>query len=271
MCKTPDPGKQELLGARSATCERSSILTSATSNPRVFVALDFANPMHALALADRLDPAQCGLKVGKELFVLAGPEPVRWMVERGFSVFLDLKFHDIPNTCASACAAATKLGVFMLNVHASGGRAMLRAAREAVDRTAADLKRPAPLLIGVTVLTSLADADLADVGMGGTAAQGVLRLAMLSSDCGLDGVVCSAHEATRLRAECGPDFKLVTPGIRLAGSAQDDQARIVTPEAAVRDGADYLVVGRPITQAADPLAALAAINASVAAVRGGAQ
>ncbi len=241
------------------------------THPRVFVALDFANPMHALALADRLDPAQCGLKVGKELFVLAGPEPVRWMVERGFNVFLDLKFHDIPNTVASACAAATKLGVYMFDVHASGGAAMMRAAREAVAKAAAGMTRPPPLVIGVTVLTSLADGDLAEIGVTGTAAQGVSRLARLASDSGLDGVVCSAHEAARLRAECGPGFKLVTPGIRPAGSTRDDQARIVTPDAAVRDGADYLVVGRPITQAADPLAALASINASIAAVRGGAR
>ncbi len=237
--------------------------------PRVFVALDFANPMRALALADRLDPTACGLKVGKELFVLAGPEPVRWMVERGFKVFLDLKFHDIPNTTASACAAATRLGVYMFDVHASGGGAMLRAARAAVDSAAAASNRARPLMLGVTVLTSLADSDLVEVGMTGTAREGVVRLAKLTKDCGLDGVVCSAHEAATLRAACGPQFKLVTPGIRLADAAQDDQARIVTPEAAVRDGADYLVIGRPITQAADPLAALAAINASLPAATGG--
>lgn len=235
-----------------------------TPIPRVFVALDFANPMHALALADRLDPSACGLKVGKELFVLAGPEPVRWMVERGFKVFLDLKFHDIPNTAASACAAATRLGVYMFDVHASGGSAMMRAARAAVDGAAAASNRARPLMLGVTVLTSLADCDLAEVGMAGTAREGVVRLAKLTKDCGLDGVVCSAHEAATLRAACGPQFRLVTPGIRLADAAQDDQARIVTPEAAVRNGADYLVIGRPITQAADPLATLAAINASIA-------
>lgn len=238
--------------------------TQVTTAPRVFVALDFANPMAALGLADRLDPAQCGLKVGKELFVIGGPEPVRWMVDRGFSVFLDLKFHDIPNTVASACAAATRLGVFMLNVHASGGSAMLRAARAAVDTSAKANGLSTPLLIAVTVLTSLADADLREVGHVGSAADEVLQLARLTRDCGLDGVVCSAHEAARLRQTCGPDFKLVTPGIRLADAAKDDQARIVTPEAAVQAGADYLVIGRPITQARDPLATLQAINASLA-------
>ncbi len=245
-------------------------MTASHSNPRVFVALDFANPMHALALADRLDPRACGVKVGKELFVLAGPEPVRWLVERGFNVFLDLKFHDIPNTAASACAAATKLGVFMLNVHAGGGRAMMRAARKAVDDTAAGARRPPPLLIGVTVLTSLADADLHEMGQAGTAAQQVVRLAQIAKACGLDGVVCSAHEAPTLRAACGEHFRLVTPGIRPADAAPDDQARIVTPDAAIRLGADYLVIGRPITQAADPAATLAAINAAIKGVSGAA-
>jgi len=244
-----------------------SMSTSAASAPRVFVALDFANPMAALGLADRLDPQQCGLKVGKELFVIGGPEPVRWMVDRGFSVFLDLKFHDIPNTVASACAAATRLGVFMLSVHASGGSAMRRAARTAVDTSAEAHGLSTPLLIAVTVLTSLADADLREVGHAGSAADEVLQLARLTRDCGLDGVVCSAHEAATLRRSCGPDFKLVTPGIRLADAAKDDQARIVTPEAAVLAGADYLVIGRPITQARDPLATLQAINASLARTR----
>jgi orotidine-5'-phosphate decarboxylase len=233
------------------------------SPPRVLVALDFANPVAALALVDRLDPRQCGLKVGKEMFVVAGPEPVRWMIERGFNVFLDLKFHDIPNTVGSACAAATRLGVWMLNVHASGGRAMLRAARDAVDRAAAETGRAKPLLIGVTVLTSLDDADLREIGHAGTAATEVLQLSRLVQACGLDGVVCSAAEAATLRTACGREFALVTPGIRPADAARDDQARVVTPIAAVRQGADYLVIGRPITQAADPLAALHSINASL--------
>jgi len=232
-------------------------------DPRVIVALDFANPMHALALADRLDPHNCALKVGKEMFVVAGPEPVRWMIQRGFNVFLDLKFHDIPNTVAQACAAATRLGVWMLNVHAAGGRAMLTAARRTVDSVAAERGAKPPLLIAVTVLTSLADGDLREQGLtDGTALQAV-KLARMSADCGLDGVVCSAAEAPAMRAAFGPSFRLVTPGIRPAGSARDDQARIVTPEAALAGGADYLVVGRPITQAADPVAALAAINAAI--------
>jgi len=231
--------------------------------PRVIVALDFDNPMHALGLADRLDPAACALKVGKEMFVVAGPEPVRWMVARGFRVFLDLKFHDIPNTVAQACAAATRLGVWMLNVHAAGGAPMLRAARQAVDETAAKQGSPKPLLIAVTVLTSLGDADLAATGITDPAPKQALRLARLTAANGLDGVVCSAVEAPALRAALGPAFRLVTPGIRPAGSPKDDQTRIIAPDAAVANGADYLVVGRPITQAADPVAALAAINSSL--------
>jgi len=234
-------------------------------DPRVIVALDFDDSRKALALAARLDPAACAVKVGKELFVTAGPEPVRTLVARGFRVFLDLKFHDIPNTVAQACAAATRLGVWMLNVHAAGGRAMLSAARDAVDRAAAAEGRAAPLLIGVTVLTSLADADLRETGVAATAAQQALALARLAAACRLDGVVCSAVEAPALRDALGTSFKLVTPGIRPAGSAKEDQARIVTPDAALAAGADYLVIGRPITQAADPLAALAAVNASLRA------
>jgi orotidine-5'-phosphate decarboxylase len=233
------------------------------ADPRVIVALDFASPMQALALADRLDPGACALKVGKEMFVVAGPEPVRWMVERGFRVFLDLKFHDIPTTVARACAAATRLGVWMLNVHAAGGAAMLAAARDAVSQAAAGEGRVRPLLIAVTVLTSLSDADLAATGVDDGAARQVEKLARLAAMHGLDGVVCSAVEAPTLRAALPVPFKLVTPGIRPAGSAKDDQARVITPAAAVANGADYLVIGRPITRAADPLAALAAINASL--------
>jgi len=229
--------------------------------PRVFVALDFSNAVDALALVDRLDPRDCGLKVGKELFVTAGPDLVRDLVGRGFAVFLDLKFHDIPNTVAGACAAATRLGVAMLNVHAGGGRAMLAAARDAVDRSATNAR---PLLIAVTVLTSLDDADMRELGIDATAQAHALRLAKLAQACGLDGVVCSAQEAVALREACGAGFKLVTPGIRPADAAKDDQARIVTPEAAIRGGADYLVIGRPVTQAADPVATLATINASLA-------
>jgi len=235
------------------------------SPPRVIVALDFANPMRALSLADRLDPHDCGLKVGKEMFVVAGPEPVRWMVARGFNVFLDLKFHDIPNTVAQACAAATRLGVWMLNVHAAGGRAMLKAAREAVSATAAETDRPPPLLIGVTLLTSLDHAGLRDIGIDADPGRYAVRLAALARECGLDGVVCSAAEASVLRSALGRGFLLVTPGIRPAGSAADDQARIVTPQAAIANGADYLVIGRPITRAPDPSAALDEIQRSLGA------
>jgi orotidine-5'-phosphate decarboxylase len=231
--------------------------------PRVIVALDFSDPVHALALADQLDPRACALKVGKEMFVAAGPEPVRWMVRRGFNVFLDLKFHDIPNTVAHACAAATRLGVWMLDVHAAGGRAMLAAARKAVDDTVDEQGMSRPLLIAVTVLTSLADADLREQGVAETTGAQAVKLARMTQACGLDGVVCSAVEAPAMREALGPAFRLVTPGIRLPGATPDDQARIITPDAAVAMGADYLVVGRPITRASDPLAALAAINASI--------
>jgi orotidine-5'-phosphate decarboxylase len=235
--------------------------------PRIYVALDFPEAAKALALADRLDPAQCGVKVGKELFVAAGPDLVRTLVARGFPVFLDLKFHDIPHTVAGACAAATRLGVGMLDVHASGGTAMLRAARDAVDTTARTQGVARPLLVAVTVLTSLGDADVQAVGFADGAAALAVRLAQLARDAGLDGVVCSAQEVGAMRAACGPAFKLVTPGIRPADAGKDDQVRIVTPEAAIAAGADYLVIGRPITQAADPLAALTAINASIAGTR----
>jgi len=233
-----------------------------SSLPHIFVALDFPGGIEALRLVDRLSPADCGLKVGKELFVSAGPELVRDVVGRGFAVFLDLKFHDIPNTVASACAAAAKLGVAIVDVHAAGGKAMMTSAREAIDRFT-----ERPLLIAITVLTSLADADMRELGIDATAQSHALRLAELAQACGLDGVVCSAHEAPALRAACGGEFKLVTPGIRPADAAKDDQARIVTPEAAVRAGADYLVIGRPVTQAADPVATLAAINASLERTR----
>ena len=233
---------------------------STAQAPRVVIALDFANPMRALGLAERLDPHDCGLKVGNELFTRAGPDPVRWMIDRGFNVFLDLKFHDIPNTVAQACAVATRLGVWMLNVHAAGGRAMLKAARDAVAATAAQTGRHRPLLVGVTVLTSLDHAALHETGIDLDSGRHVLKLAALARDCGLDGIVCSAIEAPSMRAAFGPGFALVTPGIRPAGSAKDDQARISSPEAAAQAGADYLVIGRPITGAPDPVAALAEIN-----------
>jgi len=229
---------------------------------RIVVALDVPEAPAALALAARLDPALCRVKVGKELFVSAGPAVVEALQRAGFEVFLDLKFHDIPNTVAAACRAAAKLGVWMVNVHASGGTAMMQAAREAVGAGA-----KAPLLIGVTVLTSLKDAELAAIGWAGTAADNVMRLARLAQASGLDGVVCSAQEAATLRASLGPAFVSVTPGIRLAGGDAGDQARVVTPADAVRAGAHFLVVGRPVTQAADPAATLAAIAASIETAR----
>ena len=229
-------------------------------NRNVIVPLDFPDAEAALALAARLDPALCRVKVGKELFVAAGPAVVERLHERGFEVFLDLKFHDIPNTVAGACRSAARLGVWMLNVHAAGGEAMMRAAREAVEGAAKK-----PLLIGVTILTSLADADLPAVGFAGTVEENVERLARLAQRCGLDGVVCSAQEAPRLRAACGKGFKLVTPGIRLAADAKGDQARVVTPVDAIGLGADYLVVGRSITQSRDPRATLESIRESLGA------
>jgi orotidine-5'-phosphate decarboxylase len=235
------------------------------TEPRVIVALDFPDMMSAFGLAARLDPAACAVKVGKELFTVAEAGLVRELVRRGFRVFLDLKFHDIPNTVAQACSAATRLGVWMIDVHAAGGSAMLKAARDAVADAAKDAGKPRPLLVAVTVLTSLTADDLAATGVMGTPEAQVLRLARLAQANGLDGVVCSAQEAAALRAACGPGFKLVTPGIRPAGSAAHDQARVMTPEAAIAAGADYLVIGRAITGAADPLRALTDINATLGA------
>jgi orotidine-5'-phosphate decarboxylase len=228
-------------------------------DPRVIVALDFAEAKSALKLAARLDPARCRVKVGSELFTSAGPALVERLVALGFGVFLDLKFHDIPNTVAAACRVAARMGVWMLNVHASGGRAMLEAARSALPPGG-----DAPRLIAVTVLTSLGGTDLADIGVAGAADDSVLRLAGLARSCGLDGVVCSAREAMALRASCGDSFCLVTPGIRPADAALDDQQRIMTPAAAIAAGANYLVVGRPITRAPDPLQALEAISREIA-------
>jgi orotidine-5'-phosphate decarboxylase len=229
------------------------------SDPRIIVALDYPDAEGALALAGRLEPGLCRLKVGKELYTAAGPALVNQLVQSGFGVFLDLKYHDIPNTVASACAAAAGLGAWMINVHALGGRAMMSAAREALARTA----RP-PKLIAVTVLTSMGAGDLAQVGISGSPRVAVSRLARLAQSCGLDGVVCSPQEAAMLRQECGKDFLLVTPGIRPAEVGKDDQQRIATPRQAIADGADYLVIGRPITRAPDPLSALRAINAEIA-------
>lgn len=230
-----------------------------SKGPRVIVALDYASAAEALAFAQRLDPKRCRVKVGKELFTVSGPALVEQLVARGFDVFLDLKYHDIPNTVASACKSAAALGVWMMNVHASGGRTMMQAACEAL----AGLSRP-PKLIAVTVLTSLGAEDLRETGQMEAPQVLVERLAKLAAASGMDGVVCSAQEASLLRKVCGPAFCLVTPGIRLADAVQDDQKRIVTPQVAIADGADYLVVGRPITRAADPLAVLDRINADIA-------
>ncbi|WP_108651416.1 orotidine-5'-phosphate decarboxylase [Dongshaea marina] len=229
-------------------------------DPRVIVALDFSSPEPALSLAEQLDPKACRLKIGKELFTLCGPELVRQLVGKGFELFLDLKFHDIPNTVAKAVAASAELGVWMVNVHASGGMKMMEAAREALEPYGKD----APLLIGVTVLTSMEGRDLRQIGLDETPIQQVMRLARLTQEAGLDGVVCSAQEAPSLRDNFSQEFKLVTPGIRPDWSSADDQRRIMTPPQAIRAGSDYLVIGRPITQSADPAAALAMINESLA-------
>lgn len=220
-------------------------------NPRIVVAMDFADRASAESLVRRLDPALCRLKVGKELFTRSGPACVEQWQRDGFDVFLDLKYHDIPNTVAAACAAAADLGVWMINVHALGGRRMLEAARAALG-DAGDR----PLLTAVTVLTSLGDSDLEELGLGPTTAALAQRLADLARVAGCDGIVCSAREAADMRAHFGAAFLLVTPGIRPAGSDADDQRRTMTPREADRAGADYLVVGRPVTAAADPAQAL---------------
>jgi orotidine-5'-phosphate decarboxylase len=221
------------------------------SDSKIIVALDYSLADPAMVLAQRLDPSLCKLKVGKELFTAAGPQLVEQLQKRGFDVFLDLKFHDIPNTTAQACKAAAALGVWMVNVHAMGGKRMLDAAREAL----ANIERR-PKLIAVTVLTSMAQEDLHGIGINASPAHMVPLLAGLAHDCGLDGVVCSALESPLLRQQYGKEFCLVTPGIRPANSAADDQTRIMTPRAALEAGSSYLVIGRPITQAPDPLQAL---------------
>ena len=230
-------------------------------DPKIIVALDVPSAAEALALVAHLSPTQCRLKVGKELFVAEGPGLISALHDRGFGVFLDLKFHDIPNTVGQACAAAARLGVWMVNVHALGGRRMLEAARDAVARVAVP-----PKLIAVTVLTSLATEDLADIGLvDANPGAAALRLAAIAQSAGLDGVVCSAQEAAALRAQSGSGFVLVTPGIRPADSSADDQARIMTPRAAVAAGATYLVIGRPITRAVNPAEALHRIAVEIAA------
>ncbi|MGV4199269.1 orotidine-5'-phosphate decarboxylase [Citrobacter murliniae] len=240
------------------TFTASSSSRAVTDSP-VVVALDYNNRDKALAFVDRIDPRDCRLKVGKEMFTLFGPQLVRDLQQRGFDVFLDLKFHDIPNTTAHAVAAAADLGVWMVNVHASGGARMMTAAREALVPFGKD----APLLIAVTVLTSMEASDLADLGVTLSPAEHAERLARLTQNCGLDGVVCSAQEAVRFKQAFGQPFKLVTPGIRPAGSEAGDQRRIMTPEQALSAGVDYMVIGRPVTQSNNPAQTLKMINASL--------
>lgn len=218
------------------------------------VALDVADKQSLISLVDKLDPTLCRVKVGKELFTTMGVIAVDMLHQRGFEVFLDLKFHDIPNTVAQAVKSAAQAGVWMVNVHASGGLRMMSAAREALDAINSDT-----LLIAVTVLTSMSEQDFAQIGMVRSLEEQVLHLAALAQSCQLDGVVCSAREASQLRAQSGSDFLLVTPGIRPENSSTDDQQRICTPQQALALGSDYLVIGRPVTQAADPANALLAL------------
>lgn len=226
----------------------------------VVVALDYENQKDALNLVSKLDPSLCRLKVGKEMFTHFGPSFVTELQQRNFDVFLDLKFHDIPNTTAKAVKAAADLGVWMVNVHASGGRRMMEAAREILT----PFGETRPLLIAVTVLTSMEQADLVDLGLNVTPEQQVERLATLAKHANMDGVVCSAQEAAMLKQRCGKEFKLVTPGIRPSFAAVDDQKRIMTPAEALAVGVDFMVIGRPITKAADPLDALTKIYQELA-------
>lgn len=228
------------------------------NDPKIIIALDFPQEKLALELVAQLDPALCRLKVGKEMFTHFGPALIEKLHSRGFQVFLDLKYHDIPNTVAAACMAAADLGVWMINVHALGGRRMMLAAAEALAK-----KMQPPLLIAVTVLTSMSDDDLRELGISLTSAELALSLATLAKNSGLSGVVCSAQEAAVMRMQLGKDFLLVTPGIRLDNSAEDDQRRIMSPRAAMMAGANYLVIGRPITQAAQPVVVLQQIDADI--------
>lgn len=236
----------------------SAVVSSGVVSP-IVVALDYSSVDAALAMAKLLDPARCRVKVGKELFTSAGPLVIEQLQQLGFEVFLDLKFHDIPNTCAKAVAAAADLGVWMVNVHASGGRRMMEAARNELDKRASR-----PFLIGVTVLTSMDSVDLVELGLSVTPEEHVVRLATLAQSSGLDGVVCSANELAVIRQHCGDDFKTVTPGIRPSWSDNQDQKRVMTPEQAVAAGVDYMVIGRPITQSEDPAASCQRILDSLA-------
>ena len=227
---------------------------------KIIVALDYADAASALHLVNQLDPSLCKLKVGKELFTGAGPQLVEKLVAKNFQVFLDLKFHDIPNTVAKACEAASNLGVWMLNVHASGGSAMMQAALDGVNTS-----QHQPYLIAVTVLTSMSQENMDQIGIKASIEDQVLKLAKLTQKSGLHGVVCSALEALLLKQHLPQDFLLVTPGIRPASANKDDQTRILTPSQALSAGASYLVIGRPITQATSPTEALIAINEEIQA------
>lgn len=226
---------------------------------KVIVALDYETRKEAMQLVDQLDPSLCRLKVGKEMFTTLGTEFVKELQNRHFDVFLDLKFHDIPNTVARAVRSAADLGVWMVDMHASGGLRMMEAAKKILEPYGKD----APILIAITVLTSMEEADLLQIGVNTSPEEHVIRLARLSQRAGLDGVVCSPQEVEILRQRCGADFKLITPGIRPEGSQLGDQRRVMTPREAIEAGSDYLVIGRPITQAADPIAVLKQINASI--------
>jgi orotidine-5'-phosphate decarboxylase len=228
------------------------------SDPKIIVALDYPSADQAFALADQLDPQRCRLKVGKELFTRSGPDVIKRLNSNGFDIFLDLKYHDIPNTVARACSAAAELGVWMMNVHALGGSAMMQAAKDAIGNDS-----DSPLLIAVTLLTSMDQQTFNQLGLAGSIKDTVLRLAKMTEESGLDGVVCSAQEAPVLREQCSNNFQLITPGIRPAQSDQGDQHRTMTPAEALAAGSSYLVIGRPITAAADPMQALADIEQSI--------
>lgn len=234
-------------------------VTNDNLGPRIIVALDFPDSGAAMELVSELDPSLCRLKVGKEMFTRFGPAFVEQLVARGFDLFLDLKFHDIPNTVAAACAAAADLGVWMTNVHASGGRRMMEAARDRLQQL-----QQAPLLVAVTILTSLGQEDIAEIGYPGTPAENVLRLAQLADSSGMDGIVCSPLEAGVVRPLVRADFRLVTPGVRPVSAEIGDQKRVMTPADALANGADFLVIGRPITAATDPMQALRAILSGIA-------
>ncbi|TCJ96224.1 orotidine-5'-phosphate decarboxylase [Volucribacter psittacicida] len=226
---------------------------------KIIVALDYETEREALTLVDQIDPSLCRLKVGKEMFTTLGTDFIKQLHKRHFQVFLDLKYHDIPNTVARAVRSAADLGVWMVDLHASGGLRMMETAKQILEPYGKD----APLLIAVTVLTSMEDVDLLQIGINTSPMEQVIRLARLCQRAELDGVVCSPQEVAILREQCGADFKLVTPGIRPEGSDVADQRRVMTPKEAVQAGSDYLVIGRPITQSADPVAVLKKINQSL--------